>query len=533
MRSLPTAEVSAALKVAFALSLALVAVAVAALVGAAVPFFVYLILFALPFAALIVIGLWLPRQALKGAPFWVQVVLFVVLGNFVLNFGFSNIAFGTSSVRATVSELLLAATLLTIGLRYLAVFLRWEVALLAGFSLLPIAIHLPMDFAAHGVVAARDALHAVDALFFLLGLAVVAAARARGVWLEWRMRFIGLLVALSGLYAVGLPFRDELFRNSPAFFGLQQYVPLLGSYQTGSVAPLTGLLALILLPEAFRFWGRASPSARQRWVLRALLALPLCMALLLSQSRAAYVAAAICMAIVAFAGHGKIVLRGFIGLLVVVAGLVFVDVAGIEVEGRIDKVGFSTVVAQIDSIDGKGGHETQVEGTELRLRWWGHSLGLWSESLDTVVLGIGYGLPLTDHVTGGTQGQTIVVREPHSSFVSTITRTGLVGFGCWMALITVTFTRLIWRVRSVDPDDPASPRVALWYLLFFTTTLLVAAVEPVLEFPYFAVPFYFLLGVACAEHRRAGDASWRTPVPVPLVGRFSPPATSEAARRAS
>lgn len=503
----------------------LLALLVASLVGAAIPIFAPLLVFLLPVIGMVVAGFVVPRLAMPKSPLWWQAIAFVAFGNLVLNHGFANIAFDVGAARLTLSESVLLLALLASVLLHLQALLRWEVALLAGFSLVPLAIHLPGGLERAGLVAARDALPAVDALFLLVGLAVVSAGRQAGQWERWKLRFVAILTVAWALYAIGVPFAREILSSSPAFFGMQQYVPLFGYYKTSTVGPLAALLALVLLPEAFRREPASQPARRATggWLLRAAMAVPLGMALILTQNRSTYVAAAICVAVLALCGYWRIVRRVAVFGLVILAALLVVDEVGLEVEGRVAKVGFSTVVEQLDSIDGEGGHAGQAGGTAQRLRWWAYSLALWSESPFTVMFGIGYGEPLTDHVVGGTSGQVITVREPHSSFVSTLTRTGLLGLLTWAALLAIVFARLIRH--AAGPHAGVDRRFSLWALLFLGSILVVGTVEPTIENPYFAIPFYLVVGMVLGDLRRpevrAFDSGSRCP-PTPLSARSRP-----------
>ncbi|MCB1959203.1 MAG: O-antigen ligase family protein [Rhodocyclaceae bacterium] len=456
----------------------------------------------------------LVRLSPAGAPFWLRAVLLVVLGEFVLNYGFSNFSVGVGAARATVAELVLLLSLLWLAVQ------RWSALwLLPGSALLillyavpPMVVHFPADVMRHGLTAARDALPLVDSLFFFAGVAAVAAAPGRDVWRTWRHRFLWLLLLSSALYLPWHPVQDTLLSLSPRVTGYQQSVPLVGYYATGNVLALAGLLAVVLIPAAFSWRGERSPG---RLALAALF-MVFALGVVITQSRTTYLLTGFALLFLGFCGHGRAVRSMLLAFLVLVGALAIVDVAGVEVEGRVGKLGLEMVTRQLESVTGEGGLESGREGVDQRKVWIKDSLSRWAGDTQSMLVGIGFGTPLTDFRVLGAERQSVIVREPHNSLVSVLTRTGLLGAIPW-CLFHMALMLGVWRhgrtLRKAGERTEAD--YWLWMLLLFLSVQVSALVQPAFESPHFAVPYFFLAGMCLAEIART-RAAWRA---LPQRGR--------------
>jgi O-antigen ligase len=131
------------------------------------------------------------------------------------------------------------------------------------------------------------------------------------------------------------------------------------------------------------------------------------------------------------------------------------------------------------------------------------------------VFGMGFGFPLIDFVAHGPgyaeEGQ--VAREPHNSYVSIVSRLGLIGIltFAWMHVLLLgvwrrTYTmcqRLHWR----------EGQNRLLILMVYCVVIWVAALgEDAFEKPFATIPYYFFWGVVLSmsyrlRHLSREDAS--------------------------
>lgn len=453
----------------------------------------YLLLFILAGFAFLV--------AAPAAPFWIRALYVVILGSFILNYGFSNFSVGFGGARVTIAELVLMFCLLWVALR------SWSALWVGGgltfvlllYALPPLIIHLPKDILKYGIVAARDALPLFDSMFFLGGAAIVAFARNAEQWKAWRHRFFWLLLVAAMFYLPLYPFRAELLAYSPRVTGFQQSVPIFGNFDTGNVLALAGLLAVILVPRQI-LWR---PDSRSNWWWTAFAFCCFGVGVVMTQSRTTYITAILSVFLLGLNRHGKAARRLFAMGAVAILVLALIDFSGVQIRGRVGNIGLEMLTSQLESSTGQAGLESARAGVDQRKRWISNALDQWSESLQTFTTGIGFGEPLTDLTVSRTKGTTVVVREPHNSFVSVLTRTGLMGFLPWMIFHIVFILRISLEFRDkTRSDDREEASFWLWLLLLFLSILLSAFVQPVFETPQFAIPYYFMAGICLGEIHR-------------------------------
>jgi O-antigen ligase len=458
-------------------------------------------LFLVPYLLLVLIGVVIFRVAVPQTPFWIRLLNIVVLGDFILNWGFSNLTVGIGSARVTLCELILMGCLSWIAMRnWSALWISgFSALLLLGYAVLPLLLHLPVDLSKFGIPAARDALPLVDSLFFFTGVSVVGFARDAERWQAWRHRFLWLLLVGALLYLPTFPFEKTMLAISPMVPGYQMAVPLIGGYASSNVLALAGLLALILMPGQL-VWrvGSSTP----RW-LTYIAFMIFAFAVVALQSRTTYVVAVVSVALLAISGHGLAVRRLVLAALGIIIALAMVEVSGLELKGRVGNIGLEMVVDQLESVGGKSGHEGGRSGVSQRQHWWAYSLSRWASMPETIIAGIGFGEVLTDFSVAGTDGRPVLVREPHNSYISVLTRTGLMGLIPWV-LFQLNLMVNVWkRVQSERKNQKANEaNYWLWMFLLFMSILITAFVEPVFESPHFAVPYFFLAGLCLGEIAR-------------------------------
>lgn len=451
----------------------------------------------LGFLVTVVLGIALYKVLAPSAPFWVKMILMVVLGDFILSYGFTNLSIGAGSAKVTVAELVLLLTL------FFLMFVSWKsfwiskvaALLLLLYVILPTLVHLPFDLPKHGASAARDYLPIVDALFFFAGLAVVYAAGNKATWLLWRDNFLKILLIISGLYLSLYAFQDTILQYSPRVVGYQQSVPLFGYFTTGNVLAMLGIFAIFLMPEKFSF-GKQKPKP----IILLIFLIAFLIAFVLLQSRTSYIAFVFFLIVLGFLGYGKAVASTFWAMLFLVLSLLVIDLFGLELEGRVGNIGLNMVTAQLESITGQGGLESAAGGVNERLGWWFDSINKWLFDTKSIFFGIGFGEALTNFYVMGAGGEAVIVREPHNSFISVLTRTGLIGFVVWLAfqaiLIISVVNKLVLSKKAGNKQDAG---YWTWVLFLFLAILFSAFVQPAFESPHFAVPYFFFAGIVLGQ----------------------------------
>lgn len=448
------------------------------------------------------------RLSAPNAPFLIRLLFCVVLCVIVLNYGFTNVTVGSGSARLTISELVLMGALMWVMVQ------SWRSLWIAGLSshllliyaLVPFIFHFVPNLLRYGVVAARDALPLVDSFFFFGGIIVVAFARDVREWQQWRQRFLWLVMVALIIYLPLYPFQKTILMYSPVAYGYQQFVPIFGYFANSNAFALAGMLASILLPAAFAW--RIGGQCKYPFLMVAFVVYTF--GIMMLQSRATYIAMTVSLIILSITGHGRAVWRLLLTIITGIMVLALIEFTGVEVKGRVGAVSLEMLVSQLESVTGSGAHEAGIGGVNQRKGWWRYSLSRWSSSAETIIAGIGFGEPLTDFATGRiTGGGKLLVREPHNSYISVLTRTGLVGFLPWLAFHG-TLLMLVWRkFHAMRRSKQPGADYWLWMFTLSLSLLIEALVEPVFESPHFAIPYFFLAGIALGEIARDKDG-WRS-----------------------
>ena len=127
------------------------------------------------------------------------------------------------------------------------------------------------------------------------------------------------------------------------------------------------------------------------------------------------------------------------------------------------------------------------EGTAVwRTLFW---YAVWSsvhENVSSTLLGLGYGYPLNHFVPDVDDDAT---RTPHNVFFLEL------AYGGWIGVLVFSFfqfqlARLLWRVYKMTGQP--------YGFVFWWAILAFALFTPFFETPYGAIPFYIIVGCACA-----------------------------------
>jgi hypothetical protein len=416
---------------------------------------------------------------------WQVLVLVALTGYIVLNYGFANFAIHVGGIPIIVGHSLM------LGALALAASRRWRffVKALSDPSMVCILILIGMavfrlcfDVPQFGFVAMRDASMFTDGIFLPLGLVWAMEKRNSSLLLKW---LTGLFL-LNFIYACTFPFAKELEAWSPES-GIFQKVSILGHYGTNATFLLAGALFYILLAQY--------SVRRSRFVLVSFAVLQL-LGLAMLQERAQYLSLLVCLFILALLGQIRKCTELLISTsLALTALLLLTSVLGIGLSGRIGPMTLAFVRAHASSLLGQR-YAPEEGSINDRLDWYGQ---VWEElrSPTTLLVGKGFGKPLIEFYTD----EGVVVRQPHNSHLSVLTRMGVPALLLWAMfnfLILKRFAHVILARAHIDRKLFA---LALWLFVLYVILMVDISVEPGLEFSQSAIPFYFFMGFALGTIR--------------------------------
>jgi len=430
---------------------------------------------ALPLVLLVALAIWF---TVRGDMAWWDMLVFVVAGAYVLDYGFSNIGV-PGSVPVPLVDLIAVALLLRAGTRP---DFRWPGSLpfvLAAVFIGLTAVRLAVDQPTHGILAIRDATLGLELAFLFVGYWAISEF---GLPRFVRVLSVVFFVALA--YYALFPFAETIYDASPVV-GLQKPVPLFGTFVGGAV-----------VAAAFFFFAIVRPFGMRSYALAAA-ALPL---LALLQTRGLYIAVPVAIGIVWVLGRAQTGARVRRGLATTVgvgalALVVFFPLA--PDEGRLGEVSPSFIVSHLATLSGREGPSAGT--VEVRKEWFSKVTQRVDESPTGWALGIGLG---PDLAFGFEDEGGAAVRKPHNDYLEIYARYGLLGFGLFVGMLGAAFVRIVQGARRLD----GLAARFLWFAVAHTVVLcLLAATQPFLAFPYGTVPLFVVLGaaLAVAESRKA------------------------------
>jgi hypothetical protein len=143
---------------------------------------------------------------------------------------------------------------------------------------------------------------------------------------------------------------------------------------------------------------------------------------------------------------------------------------------------FRADVSSMEAAQGSGGTDPQEATFVFRTVWW---LAIWDSvhsSLQTTVLGHGYGFPLGDLVP---YLEGAFIRTPHNEFFFALGYTGWLGVALFF-LFQFGILRLLIEAHRVTAEPFG---IVLWVAM-----MVFGMFFPLCETPYGAIPFYLLTG---------------------------------------
>jgi len=335
-----------------------------------------------------------------------------------------------------------------------------------------VGTRLLFDYPVWRIFAIRDTTPALEAFILLIGHRAVMRDGVQA-WIR-RMRHLTVIVLI---YGTVYPFVSNAGVTSPSV-GLQRDAPLFD--------PTGVKFSVIAMSLYFWIFGKG-------WV--RYLSLGLAMGLLAQyQARSLYLMLPIAVLVAGWATRSSLRTLARIIPAVVIAGLIVLWASAMAIEGTEGPVSTDFLSSHLNTLTGADGPNAKT--IDARQDFFAKTVSEVAQNPGTLIVGLGLGPDLTFGQWIGKEGQ--LVRNPHNSYLETFARTGLLGFGLWMSVLLGCLIPIARRARSgFGPTE----RFCGWILAAAVVYLGVAAVQPIMAFPYGSVPTFFLLGMGVAASK--------------------------------
>jgi hypothetical protein len=437
-----------------------------------------------------------------GAPWWVKGVFLIAIAQMVLNVGFSSIYLGSGGLPIPISDLMLVVALFASFMHVVIYAKKIRLPLgmwiFLGWVILNISIHMHGDYQAFGMAAARDGIRLIESLYIIPAYVAVTLAFSAGkVGENWLRSMLYIMAISIGVYGLCYPFESTIMKVSPGFSSWQKWVPIFGNFITWPMAGLISVFGVLL-------WRWAYPGKlllRQRFAMILIIFSGLLVFAML-QSRASYVFIILATGLlIVIGGQGRQLsfLMGFVALCAVV--LFAFEISGLEFKGRVGKLTLSGISDHVLTLSGQSSNADfngAAAGISQRKAWRAYSLGLWSHSIETQILGVGFGRTLTDLGFIGENGEKLLVQDPHNSYVTILTRSGLLGLSMMLSMFVWVFYMAIVGYRRLRNKHRPAAAFFLCVALFHLYCMINAWGEPHFEVTHYIITAFFTYGVTWA-----------------------------------
>lgn len=408
-------------------------------------------------------------------------LVFFIIGCYLLfNYGFMQLRLPIGNAGIPIGEIVLFFVLATIHypttlprlnqmISVNLLFLWW------GYIFLRTLPGLPK----YGFWAFRDASNVIESLFILVGFSFLQ----RTEYFEKIFKWMPKLLFIGVLYGMTYPFAYILQPLSPKIIsGSGQSVPIFFTYVSTALVMILSAFYLLLFSKQ-----------KEEILYNSIAFLLITFTILQLHARTIYlqlIAAFIFLSVY----RKNFIKKGFTSLIVCIGFLILMPLLDITLYGKFGKMSVEFLFNHFIAIGGieSEGLEGSAQGVGLRLGWWYYLFSRLTENLQNFLFGLGYGFSLIDFtVTGGVE-----IREPHNSYISIFSRSGLIGISLFTAvhfyLIKTWF--LAHRLcRMINWQEGLN-----WLLLIFVYFILVwvfAIGEDAFEKPFNAIPYYFFWGI--------------------------------------
>lgn len=418
---------------------------------------------------------------------------FLISVLFIFNTAFGNASMNVISFGLPLNQLLIGSLLILFLFSGLLKIPNGSAFFLYAWIFFSFFIWLPIGFAKHGLLAGRDATQVIDATIFILAFSIIS-----------RINTVQLIHAINKVLfiALSLEFLDRVFLflfDSLSVSSLQS-VNLFGGAIGSHVVIIASLWFGILTKGII-------PSYSTKFLIYTSILL-----VLLHQTRFLYLALVFSSFMFFYLNSTNFLSKSFLKKILTFILLLFLFEIIISFliptliafnfsseylfSDRLFKFGIESFSLSgiLDHLSTGFGFESEVYagssyGVYLRIEWWERLFSIMFSDLQTLLFGIGYGVPLTPDTA------ITAIREPHNSYISVFCRNGLFLFFIWFIFHFLTFFK---GIKVLKKEAKHTNEYKLLFVSFLTasSTYIAATVQPAFELPPIAITTYITLAIS-------------------------------------
>jgi hypothetical protein len=367
-----------------------------------------------------------------------------------------------------MAGLFLAMSLLPIVIKYNPVI---KPILLWSILFMPVVFY---GVTIYGFFALRDASHSIE--IWWIPLAIIAFFDIN----EQKLHKILKICIILYIVRAGI---QLFFSNTFTISGLHGEIPLFATHN-------------MIIIGGICFWG-IIVGLHKNYVILGLYLL----SIILSQSRTEILVICFCGLVYLFIKRmSRSIIMRFLFFLfaAVICYSVLVNIESINNLASKSKFGRILSVSEYaelmsSSIGKSDKFEGSADGVPLRLGWAETIFTKAENDFSILLFGQGFGMPLTDFVISN----SVIVREPHNSFLSVFARTGLIGIVVWSIFHVSISIKLFFffRRNSILTQNDYAAKFLLCCFLTFTGSYVWALTQPYFETPYSAITIFITVGL--------------------------------------
>lgn len=401
-----------------------------------------------------------------------NIVFFSFMANGYLGYGYTNILIGP----LPLNEILLLLSLVIMNKYIFIIILKYQMVIpLITWSLAYMFLSVPFGFMEHGIWAGRDATHLIEIWWVVVVLYVFDK-----IDIKQELKKALKVMSILFIFKVTIILLGDHARGIFVIQGAQGEIDILASS--------TGLNLILFVLLFSWFIG----------LLRKILNLILSLILIsLLQSRTIYIGLISSIGFYILLHKFKIIkiLKIIFGASIMIVLLYFISMMTFLDEYTrfgIESIAPHKIFLHLMSSFGESEeYASSAHGTTQRIEWF---LINWNKAMnDSFVLwfGQGFGIPLTNFNTLN------IVREPHNSYLSIFSRTGLFGLLLWLIFHVYINTKAFFTLIKYRKEMHNNEYLKYLFVSFFTMHSMYwfSLVEPGFESPQTAINFYILLGL--------------------------------------
>lgn len=406
--------------------------------------------------------------------------LFYLSALLLLNYGAQMLRFPPVGFGVPLAELFLLYFFLRMNLKCISSKINAKIPLVFYWLWFVYAICLVIIGAfEHGAVAIRDGSPVIESLYLFVGFYVAQQFIDQPQRLEIYVSCFGVAVIV---YLLLYPVKNDLQDLLASLENTQGIAtPIFFHYiSTPTIAIATAT-----------FWMyKFECSNKTRFFIGSAALLVLCLAYLPSRT--------LLLQLVFFVGFVYLTLKAkgkfyfSVLLAVTIIGLVIVIGGGYISETRLGEGAsldsYFSLLREIFDPTYEGGGASS--SNRHRIGWWTKIIEDVAASVSSFFFGLGYGVVLTDLVLKG----DVIVREPHNDLISVFARSGIVGLSLFIVAQWI-FIRAALNAFVNKKTMPIYRGASIWIGVFISCVWIFSLGESPFVQPFFAVPYYFFLGV--------------------------------------